>query len=231
LQYLVVRSVADAGEHRAGNSLDQVASQRGYASDTMQPTFTKGTLVPSPRNVDELRQWIVAGRRLEYVLFLAPEPTAPGVLGSECLSQWYPSEMQVDSVRFPTAEHYMMWRKARLFGDSAIEQRLLADDSPAVAKQLGRAVRNFRGDIWDRHRFDVVLQGSLIKFQQNERLRRYLLDTADAILAEASPVDNIWGVGFEANDPRAQDPLRWTGVSLLGFALMQARDQLAATRA
>jgi ribA/ribD-fused uncharacterized protein len=183
--------------------------------------------MPSPRNVDELRQLIASGRRFEYVLFLAPDPAHTGVLGSECLSQWYPSEMQLDGARFPTAEHYMMWRKARLFGDSDVERQLLADDSPAVAKQLGRSVRNFRSEVWDRHRFDVVVQGSIAKFEQNERLRSYLLETRGGILAEASPVDNIWGIGFEATDPRAKDPMQWTGLNLLGFALMQARNRLA----
>jgi ribA/ribD-fused uncharacterized protein len=187
--------------------------------------------VRSPRNVHELRQVVGGGRSPEYVLFLAPDPDRPGILGPECLSQWYPSEMLLDGVRFPTAEHYMMWRKARLFGDSEIERQLLADDSPAVAKQLGRGVRNFRTDVWDRHRMDVVIRGSIAKFEQNETLRRFLLDTGDSILAEASPVDNIWGIGFDATDPRATDPLQWTGLSLLGFALMQVRDRLAAAHA
>jgi ribA/ribD-fused uncharacterized protein len=183
----------------------------------------------SPQNIEELRQRVTAGWRTDYALFLAPDPDQPGALGNECLSQWYPSEMHLDGVRFPTAEHYMMWRKARLFGDPDVERQLLADDSPASAKQLGRRVRNYRGDIWDRHRFDVVVQGSIAKFEQNETLRRYLLATGDRILAEASPVDNIWGIGFAASDARAKDPLQWTGLSLLGFALMRVRDRLAYT--
>jgi ribA/ribD-fused uncharacterized protein len=183
--------------------------------------------MPSPRNVDELKQRIAAGWRPDYAFFLAPDAQQPGVLGNECLSQWYPSEMRLDGVRFPTAEHYMMWRKARLFGDTDVERQLLADDSPAVAKQLGRRVRNFRSEIWDRHRFEIVVDGSVAKFEQNETLRNYLLGTGDRILAEASPVDLIWGLGFEATDPRAQDPLQWTGSSLLGFALMRVRDRLA----
>jgi ribA/ribD-fused uncharacterized protein len=185
----------------------------------------------SPQNIEELRQRVVAGWDPGYALFLAPDPERAGVLGNECLSQWYPSAMQIDGVRLPTAEHYMMWRKARLFGDSDVERLLLADDSPASAKQLGRRVRNFRSDVWDRHRFDVVLQGSIAKFEQNETLRSYLIGTGDCILAEASPVDNIWGIGYAATDPRAKDPLQWTGLNLLGFALMQARDRLSATRA
>jgi ribA/ribD-fused uncharacterized protein len=180
----------------------------------------------SPQNVDVLRQSVRAGARPAVVLFLEPDPIQPGVLGAECLCQWYPSDMQVDGVSFPTAEHYMMWRKARLFGDTDTERQLFETDSPAVAKQLGRRVRNFHSDVWDRHRFDVVVDGSLAKFEQNPRLLRYLLDTRDSILAEASPVDNIWGIGFEASDPRATDPLQWTGLSLLGFALMRARERL-----
>jgi ribA/ribD-fused uncharacterized protein len=182
--------------------------------------------MPSPQNVDELRQRVAAGWRADYALFLAPDPERPGILGNECLSQWYPSEMRLEGVRFPTAEHYMMWRKARLFGDRDVEQQLLADDSPAAAKQLGRRVRNFRSDLWDRHRFDVVLEGSIAKFEQNGQLRRYLLGTGECVLAEASPVDRIWGIGFEATDSRAKNPLQWRGLSLLGFALMQARDRL-----
>jgi ribA/ribD-fused uncharacterized protein len=184
-------------------------------------------MMPSPQNIDELRQRLAGGWRTEYALFLEPDPERPGVLGNECLSQWYASQMQVDGVRFPTAEHYMMWRKARLFGDPDAERRLLADDSPAAAKQLGRRVRNFRSEVWDRHRFDVVLEGSIAKFEQNETLRRYLLGTGDCVLAEASPVDRIWGIGFDSNDPRARDPVQWTGLNLLGFALMQARDRFA----
>ena len=186
--------------------------------------------MPSPHNIEDLRRRIASGWRADYALFFAPDPERPGVLGNECLSQWYPSEMQLDGVRFPTAEHYMMWRKARLFGDADVERRLLADDSPAVAKQLGRRVRNFHSEAWDRVRFEVVLTGSLAKFEQNETLRRYLLGTGDRVLAEASAVDTIWGIGFDAADPNARNPLRWTGQSLLGFALMQARDQLGDSR-
>ena len=174
-------------------------------------------------DINELRQLVRAGWTPEYVFFLEPEPTREGVLGSECLSQWYPAPMEVDGVRFPTAEHYMMWRKARLFGDDAIEREILADDNPGIAKQLGRRIRNFNGEIWTQHRFEVVLTGSLAKFQQHPRLRTYLLETRDRVLAEASPVDYIWGIGFDALDERAKMPLIWKGINLLGFVLMHAR--------
>jgi predicted NAD-dependent protein-ADP-ribosyltransferase YbiA (DUF1768 family) len=41
-------------------------------------------------------------------------------------------------------------------------------------------------------------------------------------------VDRIWGIGLAADDPRAEEPARWRGLNLLGFALMEARGRLAA---
>jgi predicted NAD-dependent protein-ADP-ribosyltransferase YbiA (DUF1768 family) len=71
--------------------------------------------MPSPHDIEELRRRIASGWRAEYALFFAPDPERPGVLGNECLSQWYPSEMRLDGVRFPTAERYMTritpWRR------------------------------------------------------------------------------------------------------------------------
>ena len=46
------------------------------------------------------------------------------------------------------------------------------------------------------------------------------------MLVEASPVDTIWGIGLAADDKCATDPAKWRALNLLGFALMNARDQL-----
>ncbi|GAA3480637.1 hypothetical protein GCM10018966_051670 [Streptomyces yanii] len=66
------------------------------------------------------------------------------------------------------------------------------------------------------------------KFGQDAGLRAFLLNTGDRVLVEASPLDRIWGIGMAADDPRAEDPARWRGLNLLGFALMEARTRLRA---
>ena len=43
---------------------------------------------------------------------------------------------------------------------------------------------------------------------------------------EASPYDNIWGIRLPASSPEAQDPRKWRGQNLLGFALMEVRNEL-----
>jgi ribA/ribD-fused uncharacterized protein len=43
---------------------------------------------------------------------------------------------------------------------------------------------------------------------------------------EASPYDRIWGIGLAAEHEDVSRPSRWRGLNLLGFALMDVREQL-----
>jgi ribA/ribD-fused uncharacterized protein len=55
---------------------------------------------------------------------------------------------------------------------------------------------------------------------------KFLLSTSDQIIVEASPVDQIWGIGLAADHVNATNPNAWQGLNLLGFALMEVRKQL-----
>ena len=68
--------------------------------------------------------------------------------------------------------------------------------------------------------------GNVEKFVQNPALKDFLINTQKRILVEASPVDKIWGIGWAADDEQAQTPEQWQGLNLLGFALMEVRQQL-----
>ena len=52
------------------------------------------------------------------------------------------------------------------------------------------------------------------------------MNTGNQVLVEASPVDTIWGIGLAQDNPAAEDPDTWKGLNLLGFALMEVREQL-----
>ncbi|MEC7119410.1 MAG: NADAR family protein [Pseudomonadota bacterium] len=146
-------------------------------------------------------------------------------ISKACLSQWYPAAFTVDGVTYPTAEHWMMVGKARLF-DSTWVKRIIANPDPAAAKAFGRKIKNFDQSVWLQHRFELVVQGNLAKFSQNAALKEFLLATGDQVLVEASPVDQVWGIGLAADDPSAATPAEWRGLNLLGFALMRVREQL-----
>ncbi|MFD3501744.1 NADAR family protein [Streptomyces sp. NPDC058676] len=172
-----------------------------------------------------------AGARIKYLHFWGHRPRPDGRVGASCLSQWWPSPFTVDGVSYATAEHWMMARKARLFEDGEAERRVLAAGSPAAAKKVGRLVRGFDEAMWERERFGIVVEGSVHKFASDPELREFLLNTGKRVLVEASPVDRVWGIGLAADDEAAQNPERWQGPNLLGFALMEARERLRGQRA
>ncbi|QKV92278.1 NADAR family protein [Streptomyces sp. NA02950] len=179
-----------------------------------------------PRSVEELVALTARGERMKYVWFWGHRPRRDGGVGPGCFSQWWPSPFTVDGVTYATAEHWMMAGKARLFGDTDAERRVLAAGHPKQAKDAGRSVRGFDEAVWREHRFRLVVDGSVHKFGQHPALRDHLLGTGARVLVEASPVDRVWGIGLAADDERAADPARWRGLNLLGFALMEARQRL-----
>jgi ribA/ribD-fused uncharacterized protein len=180
----------------------------------------------SMSSVAEVRAAIADGAQPEFLFFWGHRPRRDGSLGPSCLSQWWPVEFEVDGRRFASAEHWMMWRKAEVFADHEMAGRILAAATPAEAKKLGAQVHGFDSDAWEAERFGVVVAGNRAKFGQHPELAEFLRGTAPRVLVEASPVDRIWGIGLAADDERVADPGRWRGLNLLGFALMQVRDQL-----
>jgi ribA/ribD-fused uncharacterized protein len=119
----------------------------------------------------------------------------------------------------------MMAEKARLFDDEYHEDLILKAPSPAAAKALGRKIRNFEDVIWNQAKFNIVKMGNIHKFR-HPALADFLLSTGDKILVEASPMDRIWGIGMAATHPSAPFAHTWRGENLLGFALMEVRDDL-----
>ncbi|MDJ1502300.1 NADAR family protein [Xanthocytophaga agilis] len=164
--------------------------------------------------------------RLKYVFFWGHQPSKDGSLKETCFSQWWLSAFEVDTIIYQTAEHWMMAQKARLFNDKETLKKILIANTPAEAKKLGREVRNFDPVIWDENKYAYVKEGNIYKFSQHPDLKEYLLNTGDRILVEASPVDRIWGIGMAKDNPDIENPRKWKGENLLGFALMEARDVL-----
>lgn len=162
----------------------------------------------------------------KYLFFWGHTPKQQNVIDKSCFSQWFPAAFAVAGTTYATAEHWMMAEKARLFGNDEIGRRIIAARRPDEAKKLGRQVTGFDPQVWDAQKYDLVKAGNYHKFSQHPSLQAYLLTTGDCVLVEASPVDTIWGIGLAADSPDAANPARWRGPNLLGFALMEVRDQL-----
>ena len=176
--------------------------------------------------LDTLRQRCSNGERFDCLFFWGHQPSKSGKATKSCFSQWFAAPFAIDSTLYPTAEHWMMASKARLFDDAKALAEILEAPDPKTAKVLGRKVENFDDAVWKEHARQLVTEGNIAKFSQNPDLQEFLLRTGDAVLVEASPYDRIWGIGLKADDERAKNPETWRGENLLGFALMDVREKL-----
>ena len=140
-----------------------------------------------------------------------------------CCSNWHPTGFDFRGTRFATGEHWMMWQKARLMGDTEMAALILSAPTPRKAKEFGGQVKPYDGTLWDAVREQLVYYGVREKFLANDLERDLLLSTSSALLAEASPYDKVWGVGMTADDPRFANPAKWEGQNLLGRVCMRVR--------
>ena len=142
------------------------------------------------------------------------------------LSNWYPSTFSINGIRYSSMEQYMMYSKAVCFKDDKIAKQILATEDCAKIKAFGRNVTGYDENMWNGVRQIIVYEGLKAKFSQNTDLKRQLVDTGDAVLAECAVRDQIWGIGLSMGDPNRFERSKWKGNNLLGYALMLVREQL-----
>ena len=122
---------------------------------------------------------------------------------------WYTAKFIYDGKEFKNSEQAFMYLKAKLFNDTIMMEKILLKSNPMICKNLGRAVKPFDSSIFEEHKYQFMLEVLYAKFYQNENLKIKLLNTGDALLVEASPIDKIWGIGMDVNHPDFNNPLKW----------------------
>lgn len=138
------------------------------------------------------------------------------------LSNWYMSSFSDDEYgEFSSAEQYMMYRKAVLFGDDETARQVMVLSSPAEIKALGRLVKGFDQKLWDENKYEIVKRGVQLKFSQNKELMERLLSFGGCVFAECSVSDRVWGIGLFMSSPDRFSVKKWRGENLLGRALTE----------
>lgn len=132
-----------------------------------------------------------------------------------------------DGINYNSSEQYFMYYKCKTFDpeNKNLLNLILAEKSASKIKKYGRLVPNYKEDTWQKVRFDIMLEGIRLKFNQNEEIKKKLLMTKDKTLYEASKYDKIWGIGFYADVCNVIDKTKF-GKNLLGIALMKIRNEL-----
>jgi len=155
---------------------------------------------------------------MNYTFFWA-EPTC-----CSCpFSQWMFSDFTIGHNKYNSAEQWMMAAKARLFNDEETVVKIMQAEHPREQKKLGRQVKNFEPDVWEKNCRKLVYEGNYAKFTQHQVLKDALRDTIGTCLVESSPYDKVWGIGLKTGDPDCEDPAKWKGKNYLGHVLNQVR--------
>lgn len=141
-----------------------------------------------------------------------------------CLSNFYPCEFEFNDKMFNFSEQCFMYQKALLFNDFGVAEQILNETDVRQIKALGRKVKDFDNELWDKHKEDFMYNACYAKFSQNDELKDFLLNTGNREIVEASPVDNIWGIGFSSD--RAMENIDKWGQNLLGKTLVNVRTRL-----
>ena len=164
--------------------------------------------------------------RRQHVVFFWKDDEENGYL-----SNWFSRKFVIDDFEYLFVEQYMMARKAKLFHDSERYTAILRASRQWECKELGKQVKPFNSKAWDAVKYEVVKAANRAKFEQNADLMAKLLSTGDAILAEASPKDVIWGIGLDAAAASEVSPSDWPGQNLLGRILMELRTEFSGKQA
>lgn len=134
-------------------------------------------------------------------------------------SNWYIVDFEYKGVKFNCSEQAMMWEKALSCNDELAAERVLSEPDPSKQKGIGRSLKNFNVSKWDSTKYEIVKDILRHKFGQNKELLKTLLKHSGKTFVEASPSDDIWGVGYaEAN--AIANIANW-GQNLLGKMLTE----------
>ena len=132
------------------------------------------------------------------------------------------------ATKFTSTEQAFMYCKALCFFDFDTANKIINDNNPDYCRKLGRTVKNYKDEIWDDVRYELFYELNYQKYSQDNKLKAKLLDSQfdDKTFVEASPIDKIWGVGLDENNPLIDDESNWKGQNLLGKLLTNIRKEL-----
>lgn len=140
------------------------------------------------------------------------------------LSNFYPSPIELENQTYRCVEEYFQFQKANFAEKPNVMSAIKQANHPRDFKRLGDTIKDIGSD-WLPFAQNQMYKACLYKFQHDDRCRKFLLETNDTDIGEAS-TDITWGIGKRLNDPSAFKKETWSGKNLLGKILMRIRNEL-----
>lgn len=141
---------------------------------------------------------------------------------------YYPSK-GTPIFNFTSTEQGFMYFKALYFEDYEVADQIYNTlSNPGVCRKLGRQVKDYDENSWDRVRYGIFYDLIYQKYLQDKNLQEKLLSPEfdNKLFVEASPIDKIWGIGMDENNPLILDQKNWKGKNYLGQIITDVRDTL-----
>ena len=103
-------------------------------------------------------------------------------------SNFYPCEFSENGINYNCSEQFFMAKKALLFNDNEMYQKIMRTNKPKLQKLYGRKVRNFDERIWNLECEKIMYDANLCKYLQNEYLKKLLFQTENKKLVEVKSI-------------------------------------------
>ena len=90
------------------------------------------------------------------------------------MSNFSASKIEENNIIFNCVEQYFMYHKCMLFNsdNTKLISLILNETKPIKIKQFGRKVLNYSEVMWSEKRYEIMLNGLRLKFNQNENLKK-----------------------------------------------------------
>jgi len=144
---------------------------------------------------------------------------------SNYLCTTYESVFCDRGVSFQTVEHFLAYHKAECAGDNRMAEIILMTDNISLIKKFGESIINHDESKWQRIHFKILWRGNYLKFTQDRKLRNKLILTRGKRLVYANEQDPFYGNGTMP-ELNVVNPMYSQGFNILGFVLMDVRDQI-----
>lgn len=142
----------------------------------------------------------------------------------------YPEGTDATICEFTSTEQGFMYYKALYFDNQELANKILNESNPDKCRKMGRQVKGYDDVKWSKIRYDIFYMLNYAKYTQDKHLQEKLLDPKfdNKIFVEASPIDKIWGIGYDENNPNIEYLTMYWGKNYLGRILTNIRKRLNA---
>jgi len=139
------------------------------------------------------------------------------------LSNFYPTQIQIDNEIYPTAEHLYQHHKAIALHKPDIAAQIMTTHRAIDALHLGQSINNDTDTtLWDNDKLGIMRLILNLKYEACAEFREKLLGSMDRCIVE-STANLFWASGLPPKATANQPMDSWPGKNKLGHLLMELR--------